>query len=232
MELPTIEQLNLQGSPSEIEEWVERFYLWCSIRKGGAQNQSALFLTAGDRDLYSLLRNLAFTEAPAKLPYESLKSLLLNHLLPTEFQAHERAKFSSMIRADHRLVVTCSNDTGGMHVQPAKLEVDDEPIFLKRRVIPYGQSDGTAIVEVFRGLEGVLAYQDDVIVFGTTKAEHDDRLLKLLERFAQNNVSIRATKFVFCSHELEFSGFTVDAKGYRSDPSCLRPLTEHESPRD
>ncbi|VDP71453.1 unnamed protein product [Echinostoma caproni] len=38
---------------------------------------------------------------PAKLPYESLNSLLLNHLLPTEFQAHERAKLNSMIRADH-----------------------------------------------------------------------------------------------------------------------------------
>ncbi|VDP89940.1 unnamed protein product [Echinostoma caproni] len=64
------------------------------------QNQSAPFLTAGGRDLYSLLKNLAFPEVPAKLPYESLKSLLLNHL-PTEFQAHKRAKFNSMIRADH-----------------------------------------------------------------------------------------------------------------------------------
>ncbi|VDP89635.1 unnamed protein product [Echinostoma caproni] len=76
MELPTIEQLNLQASPSEIEEWVERFELWCSIRKRGTQNQSALFNTAGRRDLYPLLRNLAFPETPAKLPYESLKSLL------------------------------------------------------------------------------------------------------------------------------------------------------------
>ncbi|VDP95382.1 unnamed protein product [Echinostoma caproni] len=68
MELPSIEQLNLQASPSEIEEWVERFELWCSIRKGGVQNQSALFLTAGGRGLYSLLKNLAFLEVPAKLP--------------------------------------------------------------------------------------------------------------------------------------------------------------------
>ncbi|VDP76928.1 unnamed protein product [Echinostoma caproni] len=40
------------------------------------------------------------------------------------------------------LVVKCSNNTGGMNVKPAKLEVDGEPIFLKRRVIPYGQRDG------------------------------------------------------------------------------------------
>ncbi|VDP43434.1 unnamed protein product [Echinostoma caproni] len=40
------------------------------------------------------------------------------------------------------LVVKFSNNTGGMNVQPAKLEVDGKPIFLKRRVIPYGQRDG------------------------------------------------------------------------------------------
>ncbi|VDP89164.1 unnamed protein product [Echinostoma caproni] len=101
MELATIDQLNLQASPSAIEDWVERYELWCSIRKGGAQNQTALFLTADVRDLNFLLTNLAFPEAPAKLPYEFLKSLLLNHLLPTKFQAHERAKFNSMIRTNH-----------------------------------------------------------------------------------------------------------------------------------
>ncbi|VDP89234.1 unnamed protein product [Echinostoma caproni] len=84
-----------------MEQLVERFKLWCSIRKGDAQNQSAPFLTAGGRGLYSLLKNLAFPKVPAKLPYESLRLLPLNHLLPTKFQANERAKFNSMIRADH-----------------------------------------------------------------------------------------------------------------------------------
>ncbi|VDP66726.1 unnamed protein product [Echinostoma caproni] len=218
-----------------------------------------------------------------------------------------------------QLVVKFSNNTEGMHIQPAKLEVDGEPIFLKPRGIAHGQRDGVlqalekmerngintrvtsstwatqiviaiksdgktpricgdyrltlnprvqkcaattmepedfmkalhgstcssnidladaylqiplaatcrhfttinttwglyqynflpfglhtsssifrvAIDDVIRGLDGVLAYQDDVILFGTTKAEHDDKLLKLLERFAQNNVSIRASKCMF-----------------------------------
>ncbi|VDP91295.1 unnamed protein product [Echinostoma caproni] len=149
------------------------------------------------------------------------------------------------------LVVKCSNNTLGMNVQPTKLEVDGEPIFLKRRVLPYAQRDGVlqalekmnrdgtlhesypaAIDEIIRGLDGVLAYQDDVIVFGKTKAEHDDRLLRLLERFSKKNVSIRASKCMFSSPELEFSGFTVDAKGYRPDPSRFPPLTELESPRN
>ena len=35
MEIPAIEPLNLHGSYSEIQEWIERFEVWCSIRKGG-----------------------------------------------------------------------------------------------------------------------------------------------------------------------------------------------------
>uniref|UniRef100_A0A183BDB9 Uncharacterized protein n=1 Tax=Echinostoma caproni TaxID=27848 RepID=A0A183BDB9_9TREM len=114
--------LNLQESPSEIEKWVERFELWCSIRKGGTQIQSTLFLTAGGGDLYSLLKNLAFPDPPAKLPYESLKSLLLNHLLPTEFQAHERAKFNSMIRTD---LVSCREFILQLYKQASRFNYGD-----------------------------------------------------------------------------------------------------------
>ncbi|VDP67207.1 unnamed protein product [Echinostoma caproni] len=109
---PTIEQLNIHASPSEIE-------------------------------------------APDKLPDDSLEGLLLGHLLPTEFQAYERAKFNSFVHAKNincrdfilqlnkqRLIGKCSSNFGGMNVQPAKLEVDGEPIFMKRRVIPYDQREG------------------------------------------------------------------------------------------
>jgi hypothetical protein len=102
MELPIIEQLNLHGNPSEVEDWVERFELWCSIRRQNKQeHQSALFLTAGGREMYSLLKNLAYPEKPADLPFETLKMLLLNHVLPADFQATERAKFNSMVRGQN-----------------------------------------------------------------------------------------------------------------------------------
>ncbi|VDP87685.1 unnamed protein product [Echinostoma caproni] len=89
-----------------------------------------------------------------------------------------------------------------------------------------------AIDEAIHGLDGVLTYRDDAIVFGATKAEHDKRLTNLLERFTQKNVPIRASKCMFSSPELEFMGFTVDEKGYHPDTSRFRPLTELESPRD
>ncbi|VDP83142.1 unnamed protein product [Echinostoma caproni] len=39
-------------------------------------------------------------------------------------------------------IVQCSNTTGGMKVRLTELEVEGERIFLKRRVIPYGQREG------------------------------------------------------------------------------------------
>ncbi|VDP89629.1 unnamed protein product [Echinostoma caproni] len=38
----------------------------------------------------------AFLNVPAELPFENLKFLLLEHILPVDFQATERAKFNSM----------------------------------------------------------------------------------------------------------------------------------------
>ena len=122
MDLPAIEQLNLHASPSEIEEWVERFELWCSVRKGGSENQAALFLTAGGRDLYSLLKNLAFPEAPANLPFEKLKQLLLDHVIPVDFQATERAKFNTLVRSEN---MPCRDFILQLNKQAAKCNYGD-----------------------------------------------------------------------------------------------------------
>ncbi|VDP94982.1 unnamed protein product [Echinostoma caproni] len=151
------------------------------------------------------------------------------------------------------LIVQCSGNVGDMKVPSVKLEVDGEPIFLKRRVLPYGQREGvlkafqnmeqdvviskvessawaTPIVvvmksddSVIKGLDDVLAYQDDVLIFGLNKKEHDARLTQLLEQFSVRNVAIKRSKCVFGLSELEFLGFTVDSRGYRPDPTRFKP---------
>ena len=97
MEIPVIEQLNLHGTPSEIDNWMERFELWCSIQKEGKEKQTALFLILGGPRLYSLMKNLAFPRMPAQLQFEKLKSLLLGYLVPVDFQVTERVQFNSPV---------------------------------------------------------------------------------------------------------------------------------------
>jgi hypothetical protein len=102
MDVPVLEPMNLQAGPSEIEVWVERFELWCALRSDVEEtNKSAYFLTTGGRELYALMKNLSFPKAPSACKFEELKSLLLKHVLPVNFQAAERAKFNSMIRSSN-----------------------------------------------------------------------------------------------------------------------------------
>ncbi|VDP95000.1 unnamed protein product [Echinostoma caproni] len=90
----------------------------------------------------------------------------------------------------------------------------------------------SVIDSVIKGRDGVLAYQDNVLIFGLNKKEHDARLTQLLERFSVRNVAIKPSKCVFGVSELEFLGFIVDSRGYRPDLTRFNPLTKIESPKD
>ncbi|VDP95802.1 unnamed protein product [Echinostoma caproni] len=100
MDLRTIESLKLHSHLSEIEEWIERFQLWCSLRQNGKQDQSTLFLTVGGEEMYFLLKNFAFPDNPVKLPFPIVKRLLLSHLILVDFQADEMAQFNLLVRAE------------------------------------------------------------------------------------------------------------------------------------
>ncbi|VDP74864.1 unnamed protein product [Echinostoma caproni] len=100
MELWNIELLNLHSHPSGIEEWVERFELWCSLRRNGKQEQFILLFRVNGKEMYSLVKNIGFPGNPAKLQFQVLKLLLLAHRIPIDFQATERAKFNLLVRAE------------------------------------------------------------------------------------------------------------------------------------
>ncbi|MBM6549377.1 hypothetical protein, partial [Streptococcus dysgalactiae] len=78
--------------------------------------------------------------------------------------------------------------------------------------------------QVMEGLSGVRAYQDDVIIYGKSPEEHYERLFALMERFAENNVSIKPSKCLFRVTELPFWGYVIDANGYRPDPTRYKAL--------
>ncbi|VDP92312.1 unnamed protein product [Echinostoma caproni] len=88
------------------------------------------------------------------------------------------------------------------------------------------------IDNILSGLRGVMAYQGNVILFGTTKEAHLNNSKKLLERFTEKNVNITPSKCMFGTMDLEFLGFTVCSKGYRPDPNRFKPLVNIESPKD
>lgn len=78
--------------------------------------------------------------------------------------------------------------------------------------------------KAIQGLDGVLAYQDDVIIFGATREEHDSWLKSVLNRLIQRNVSLKATGCKFDVFELEFLGFKINATSCQPDQELLKSL--------
>ena len=54
--------------------------------------------------------------------------------------------------------------------------------------------------KIIEGLKGVVCQMDDVLVFGSTQKEHDERLMALLERIKAAGVSLNKEKCKFSVH--------------------------------
>lgn len=96
-----LESLNIHSSVRVIEDYVERFDIWCLTQKDlNNELKSAYFLSVIGPDAYALLKNLSFPELPIKVGYDKLKDILLQHFQPVNFEATERAKFNCLIRGN------------------------------------------------------------------------------------------------------------------------------------
>ncbi|VDP86422.1 unnamed protein product [Echinostoma caproni] len=98
-----LESLDLDCSARDIEDYFERLEIWRLTRsKPNEENKSAFFLNAACKNAYTLIKNLAHPSPPVSVSYDDLKSLLLQHVMPTNFEASERADFHSMVRSPNQ----------------------------------------------------------------------------------------------------------------------------------
>ena len=80
--------------------------------------------------------------------------------------------------------------------------------------------------------DGVTVYMDDIIVWGSTVEEHDERLMKALERLSEVGLVLNAEKCVFRQSEIEYLGEVVTQDGVKPDPNKIQAITEVPTPRD
>lgn len=59
----------------------------------------------------------------------------------------------------------------------------------------------------------VLVYLDDLIVFGKTLEEHEQRLLKVLDRLEEFGLKLSIDKCLLCQPQVKFLGHIVSASG-------------------
>jgi len=103
------------------------------------------------------------------------------------------------------------------------------------RRLPMGITSATErfqreMADTLEGLEGVVNVADDTLVTGRTKAEHDNRLEKVLERFKNCGLKLNKTKCIFGAQKLIFLGHVVSKDGISIDPEKIAAINNMSGP--
>ncbi|KAL1447741.1 hypothetical protein WDU94_005516 [Cyamophila willieti] len=107
--------------------------------------------------------------------------------------------------------------------------------------MPYGLCCATEkfqqkLVELLTGLEGVIIYIDDILIFGKDKTEHDKRLHNLLIKIREINLKLNINKCEIGTKKIQFLGQVFEASGMSPElakvdaiqkmptPTCIKEL--------
>ncbi|KAL6481950.1 hypothetical protein MHYP_G00100300 [Metynnis hypsauchen] len=78
----------------------------------------------------------------------------------------------------------------------------------------------------------VIVYLDDIIVFGKTLEEHEERLMKVLDRLEEVGVKVSINKCQFCQPQVKYVGHIISAAGIATDPEKVAVVKNWPQPID
>ena len=101
--------------------------------------------------------------------------------------------------------------------------------------LPFGVSSAPELFQrrmsqILEGLDGVLCQMDDVLIFGSDKAKHDQRLTAALKRLQVAGVTLNSEKCEFAKTCVKFLGHVIDPEGIRPDPDKISAIVQMTAP--
>ena len=78
--------------------------------------------------------------------------------------------------------------------------------------------------EMLKDLDGVLCLMDDVLVYGKTVSEHDERLDTVLQTMQKAGMTLNKEKCQFLQKRIMFLGQLIDESGIRPDPGKVAAI--------
>ena len=84
---------------------------------------------------------------------------------------------------------------------------------------------------ILEGVEGVVCLIDELLVIGKDKAEHDTRLMWVLERLESVWVTLNREKCAFRQSAVKFLGHLIGQDGVRADPEKTSAIRDMETPQ-
>lgn len=84
--------------------------------------------------------------------------------------------------------------------------------------------------KIFKDIQGVEIYIDDILVYAKTEKEHDERLEKVLKRAKEYCIRFNKQKCKFKQKEVKYLGNILGAQGIRVDKDRIKAIVEMKEP--
>jgi len=102
--------------------------------------------------------------------------------------------------------------------------------------IPFGLRNSPAafnraLHDILEGLPGLYIYMDDIVIGGTSTAEHDSNLQQFMERIAAKKLTISKDKCTFGGTKLQFLGHVITRGTIAPDPNRSAPFINFPIPK-
>ena len=85
---------------------------------------------------------------------------------------------------------------------------------------------------LIKDIPGVVCYLDDLLVSGSTKGQHDQRLSMLLSKLQDSGLKLREDKCYFEVSEVSYLGYKIDGSGIHPTTEKLNAITNAPAPKD
>ncbi|KAL7867549.1 hypothetical protein SRHO_G00089330 [Serrasalmus rhombeus] len=88
-----------------------------------------------------------------------------------------------------------------------------------------------SMTQLLEGLEGVLCQMDDVLIWGATQQQHDERLRATLSRLQEAGLTLNE-KCEFSKSQIKFLGQIIEASGVRADLNKVKAVKAMREPEN
>ncbi|KAE8664148.1 Detected protein of unknown function [Hibiscus syriacus] len=107
------------------------------------------------------------------------------------------------------------------------------------RVMPFGLTNAPAAFmdlmnRVFRPYldQFVVVFIDDILIYSSTEAEHDEHLKIVLRTLREHRLYAKLSKCEFWLQEVSFLGHIISARGVQVDPSKIEAIMNWKRPKN
>lgn len=102
-------------------------------------------------------------------------------------------------------------------------------------VMPFGLKNATQTFQrfmdtIFRDLDFVFVYIDDILIMSTEEKEHQEHLRLVFERLKAYTLTINTNKCVFGQTEINFLGYLINSQGYAPVTERVDTILNYKKP--